>query len=71
MTEFVPIRRIENYILGPILGRGSFGHVRIATKMGEANPGYAVKYMKVDKPHSKETLLKSLLVLRLINPPIR
>lgn len=72
MKPCAPSRRIDNYILGPILGKGSFGRVRIGTKLGDAFPKYAVKYMKVGKPHSKETLLQSLqqeLVLQKLNHP--
>jgi serine/threonine protein kinase len=72
MRSFVPIRRIDGYLLGNILGKGSFGHVRIATKLGDTIPKYAVKYMKVGKLHSKETLLKSLqqeLVLHKLDHP--
>jgi len=72
MKISVPIRRIDGYILGSTIGKGSFGHVRIATKLGDTFPKYAVKYMKVDKPHSKETLLKSLqqeLVLYKLDHP--
>lgn len=72
MNSFTPIRKIDNYILGPILGKGSFGHVRVATRVGDVEAKYAVKYMKVGKPHSKESLLQSLqqeLVLRKLNHP--
>lgn len=72
MKVIIPIRRIDDYTLGPILGKGAFGHVRIATRMGDPIPKYAIKYMKVGKPHPKETLLLSLqqeLVLQKLNHP--
>lgn len=65
-------RKIDDYILGPILGKGFFGHVRTATKMGEDVPNYAIKYMKLDNPNTKPALLQSLqqeCVLRKLNHP--
>jgi len=54
------IRKIDDYIMGHMLGKGHFGHVRIATKIGDKKPKYAIKYMKYNGNHSKETVLCSL-----------
>lgn len=58
--EKVSTRRISDYELGPMLGKGSFGRVRVARKVGEPAKVYALKYMKVGQPHSKENLVRSL-----------
>ena len=43
-----------------MLGKGFFGHVRVAKKVDDPNLNYAIKYMKVGQPHKKETLVKCL-----------
>jgi len=57
-------RRIDNYELGRMLGKGHYGHVRLATMNGEK---YAIKYMKkqnkqfcyfIDYLLAKETIIK-------------
>eukprot|EP00826_Nyctotherus_ovalis_P008582 TRINITY_DN1222_c0_g1_i3.p1 TRINITY_DN1222_c0_g1~~TRINITY_DN1222_c0_g1_i3.p1 ORF type:complete len:455 (+),score=95.33 TRINITY_DN1222_c0_g1_i3:178-1542(+) len=58
--EKTSTRRISDYELGPMLGKGSFGRVRVARKVGEPDKVYALKYMKVGQPHSKANLVRSL-----------
>jgi len=57
-------RRIDNYELGRMLGKGHYGHVRLATRNGEQ---YAIKYMKkqnkqfcyfIDYLLAKESIIK-------------
>lgn len=60
METSSPIRKIDNYILGSMLGKGFFGHVRAARKLNESTLDYAIKYMKIGKPHSKENLTQLL-----------
>ena len=60
MKSAVPSRMIDDYVLGPMLGKGCFGHVRIAKKMSDPNYSYAIKYMKIGKPNTKEILVQSL-----------
>eukprot|EP00826_Nyctotherus_ovalis_P043256 TRINITY_DN4533_c0_g2_i6.p1 TRINITY_DN4533_c0_g2~~TRINITY_DN4533_c0_g2_i6.p1 ORF type:complete len:438 (-),score=78.44 TRINITY_DN4533_c0_g2_i6:222-1535(-) len=52
-------RKIDDYTLGPLLGKGFFGHVRVATKGGDATK-YALKYMKLDDPSAKSMLIQTL-----------
>jgi len=60
MESIIPSRKLDDYVLGPMLGKGFFGHVRIATRVDNTNVKYAIKYMKIGKPHSKENLLQML-----------
>lgn len=57
MEPNAKVKRIGDYILGPMLGKGAFSHVRVATRLGESAANYAIKYMKVGKPYPKEYLL--------------
>ena len=72
MKSAVPSRMIDDYVLGPMLGKGCFGHVRIAKKMSDPNYSYAIKYMKIGKPNTKEILVQSLereSILQKLNHP--
>lgn len=63
-------REINGYELGQMLGKGSFGHVRIARKRGESLFKYAMKYMKVDNARTKkhlDYLLRQESVLKDLN----
>jgi len=52
-------RKIDDYILGPNLGKGFFGHVRVATKSGDTTQ-YALKYMKLNDAYDKPRLMQTL-----------
>lgn len=54
------VRKIDNYVMGYMLGKGCYGHVRIATKIGDVKPKYAIKYMKYNASHSVESIQRSL-----------
>eukprot|EP00826_Nyctotherus_ovalis_P031053 TRINITY_DN2478_c0_g1_i8.p1 TRINITY_DN2478_c0_g1~~TRINITY_DN2478_c0_g1_i8.p1 ORF type:complete len:477 (-),score=112.30 TRINITY_DN2478_c0_g1_i8:92-1522(-) len=54
------VRKIDNYVMGHMLGKGCYGHVRIATKIGDVKPKYAIKYMKYNASHSIESIQRSL-----------
>jgi len=72
MEASVKVRRIADFMLGATLGKGTFGHVRIATRLEDTTPNYAIKYMKVGKPYPKEFLLKILkqeLILKELDHP--
>lgn len=72
MESATRVRRIDDYILGPMLGKGAFGHVRVATRVGDTTPNYAIKYMKVGKPYPKEHILQMLqqeLVMQKLDHP--
>lgn len=60
MESTIPTRKLDDYILGPMLGKGFFGHVRIAKKMSDSSARYAIKYMKIGKPHSRDNLIQML-----------
>ncbi len=60
MQPDVCTRRLGDYMLGPILGRGKFAKVRVATKAGDPATQYAVKYMKVGAPYTKAFLMETL-----------
>eukprot|EP00826_Nyctotherus_ovalis_P013290 TRINITY_DN1356_c0_g2_i1.p1 TRINITY_DN1356_c0_g2~~TRINITY_DN1356_c0_g2_i1.p1 ORF type:complete len:610 (+),score=139.46 TRINITY_DN1356_c0_g2_i1:186-2015(+) len=49
-------RKIGNYEVGQMLGKGGFGHVRVARKEGSKTYKYAIKYMKKNKKHTEEQL---------------
>jgi len=46
-------REIDNYEVGHMLGKGCYGHVRIAKKKGHNKFMYAIKYMKIDNDKAK------------------
>jgi serine/threonine protein kinase len=60
MEKVNTTRRIADYVLGSMLGKGAFGHVRAAKRLCEPEKIYAIKYMKVGQPHSKDNLIRSL-----------
>ena len=60
MDSTAVIRKIGNYIMGEMIGKGCYGHVRIAIKMGDSKPKYAIKYMKYQSQHSRKSLLTSV-----------
>ena len=74
MESIITYRRIGDYILGPLLGKGSFGHVRIGTRENDPNISYAIKYMKLTELAPKESLIYSLeneaILMRLNHPNI-
>lgn len=74
MESISILRKIDDYVLGPMLGKGFFGHVRAAKKIDGPDSAFAIKYMKVGKPNSKESLAKSLeqeaILMKLSHPNI-
>jgi len=60
MEKVNATRKISDYVLGPMLGKGAFGRVRVAKRLCEPDKIYALKYMKVGRPHSKDNLVRSL-----------
>jgi len=72
METEICTRQLDDFLLGEKLGKGSFGTVRIATTITEPPVNYALKYMKIDEIHSKESLTNSLIsetILSKLNHP--
>jgi len=59
METIEPTRKIDDYILGPALGKGFLGHVRVANKIGDTKK-YAIKYIKLKNQNAKAALLQTL-----------
>eukprot|EP00826_Nyctotherus_ovalis_P063935 TRINITY_DN9373_c0_g1_i8.p1 TRINITY_DN9373_c0_g1~~TRINITY_DN9373_c0_g1_i8.p1 ORF type:complete len:598 (+),score=143.22 TRINITY_DN9373_c0_g1_i8:50-1843(+) len=56
VNQYGVSREINGYELGQMLGKGCFGHVRIARRKEESLFKYAMKYMKMDNTRTKKHL---------------